>query len=60
MALTGVLLAASSGPSPYWYATRGLGLCALIVLTGTVVLGIVTSIRWTDEATPGFVSADMP
>jgi len=59
VALTGVLLAASSGPSPYWYATRGLGLCALIVLTGTVVLGIVTSIRWTDEATPGFVSADM-
>ena len=29
------------------------------MLTGTVVLGIVTSIRWTGEATPGFVSADM-
>lgn len=51
--------AASSGPSPYWYATRSLGLVALIVLTGTVVLGIVTTIRWTDEDTPGFVSADM-
>lgn len=54
-----LLAAATSGPSPYWYMTRGLGVCALIVLTGTVVLGIVTTIRWTDEATPGFVSADM-
>lgn len=57
---TQILLAASSsGPSLYWYVTRGLGLVALIVLTGTVVLGIVTSIRWTDDETPGFVSADM-
>ncbi len=53
------MLLAAAEPSPYWYATRGLGLCALLVLTGTVVLGIVTSIRWNDESTPGFVSADM-
>lgn len=56
---TALILAAGSSPSPYWYATRGLALCALIVLTGTVVLGIVTSIRWIGEATPAFVSADL-
>ena len=56
-----ILLAAAAAnlPSPYWYATRGIGLCALIVLTGTVVLGIVTSVRWAGEGTPGFVTADM-
>jgi sulfoxide reductase heme-binding subunit YedZ len=29
------------------------------VLTGTVVLGIVTATRWIGETTPGFVAADM-
>jgi sulfoxide reductase heme-binding subunit YedZ len=49
----------SSGPSWFWYATRGLGVSTLIVLTATVVLGIVTSIRWSGQATPGFVAADV-
>lgn len=51
--------AAATQPSWYWYATRGLGVTALIVLTVTVVLGIVTAVRWSDEATPAFVTADM-
>ena len=53
--------AAASGGSPswFWYATRGLGTATLIVLTGTVVLGIVTSTRWIGESTPAFVAADM-
>jgi sulfoxide reductase heme-binding subunit YedZ len=50
---------ATTGPSWYWYATRGLGISTLIVLTITVVLGIVTSVRWSGEATPGFVAADV-
>lgn len=53
--MTAPLLAAS--PSWYWYATRGLGTATLIVLTCTVVLGIVTATRWTGETTPGFVAA---
>jgi hypothetical protein len=44
-------------PSWYWYATRGLGLTSLVVLTGTVVLGIVTAVRWSGDDTPAFVSA---
>jgi sulfoxide reductase heme-binding subunit YedZ len=51
--------AAASSPSWFWYATRGLGTATLIVLTGTVVLGIVTSTRWIGESTPAFVAADM-
>src|SRR5579864_5123867 len=51
--------AAASQPSWFWYATRGLGTALLIVLTGTVVLGIVTSTRWIGQATPGFVAADL-
>lgn len=60
--LTSHLLAAAastSGPSWYWYATRGLGIATLIVLTGTVVLGIVTAVRWSGQATPGFVVHDL-
>jgi sulfoxide reductase heme-binding subunit YedZ len=51
--------AAANSPSWYWYATRGLGTATLVVLTGTVVLGIVTVTRWTGESTPGFVAADI-
>jgi methionine sulfoxide reductase heme-binding subunit len=50
---------AASSPSWFWYATRGLGAATLIVLTFTVVLGIVTATRWIGQATPGFVAADL-
>jgi sulfoxide reductase heme-binding subunit YedZ len=49
----------TAGPSWYWYATRGLGVSTLIVLTGTVVIGIVTAVRWSGQTTPGFVAADL-
>jgi methionine sulfoxide reductase heme-binding subunit len=51
--------AASAGPSWYWYATRGLGVATLVVLTATVVLGISTTLRWSGETTPGFVFANL-
>ena len=51
--------ASSTEPSWLWYATRGLGAATLIVLTCTVVLGIVTATRWMGRATPGFVAADL-
>jgi methionine sulfoxide reductase heme-binding subunit len=53
------LSAASSGPSPYWYATRGLGTVTLVILTMSVVLGIGTAGRWREEVTPGFVVANL-
>ena len=61
--MTGHLLAAaaaaSDSPSWFWYATRGLGTATLLVLTTTVVLGIVTATGWMGERTPAFVAADM-
>src|ERR1700716_1798654 len=51
--------AATTGPSWFWYATRGLGIATLILLTATVVLGIGTARRWTAESTPGFVLANL-
>lgn len=50
---------ATSNPSWYWYATRGLGVTTLILLTATVVLGILSATRWSGEATPGFVAVDL-
>lgn len=54
-----VAAAAATNPSWFWYATRGLGAATLIVLTCTVVLGIVTATRWIGQSTPGFVTADL-
>jgi sulfoxide reductase heme-binding subunit YedZ len=58
--LAGLLLAAAaSNPSWFWYATRGLGASTLLVLTATVVLGILTATHWSGERTPGFVAVDL-
>lgn len=51
--MTGLLGATS--PSPLWYLTRGTGLVALLLLTGTVVLGILGSVRFSTPAWPRFV-----
>ena len=53
------LAAAAGNPSWFWYATRGLGASTLLVLTATVVLGILTSTRWSGDRTPGFVAVDL-
>ena len=38
--MSGALLA-SSGPSAYWYLTRSTGAVALVLLSATVVLGVI-------------------
>ena len=47
---------AAAGPSPLWYLTRGTGLVALVLLTATVVLGVVTTSRWQRPLWPRFVT----
>ncbi|HTU86441.1 MAG TPA: ferric reductase-like transmembrane domain-containing protein [Solirubrobacteraceae bacterium] len=39
--------AATLGPSWYWYLARGTGVVALVLLTASVVLGILGSVRFT-------------
>lgn len=46
---------ATTGPSAYWYLTRGTGTVALILLTLSVALGVANSRRLRTERVPRFV-----
>jgi DMSO/TMAO reductase YedYZ heme-binding membrane subunit len=46
---------AAAGPSALWYLTRGTGLVTLLLLTASVVLGILEVQRWTPAGSPRFV-----
>jgi hypothetical protein len=46
--------AATLGPSAYWYLTRASGAVALVLLTVSVVVGIVGSLRFSSERWPRF------
>lgn len=39
-------LGSTLGPSAYWYVTRSTGAVALLLLTGSVVLGVMGSVRF--------------
>lgn len=52
MSLT--LLAAATSPRALWYLTRGTGLVALILLSATVVLGVLNVSRWSTPGWPRF------
>jgi methionine sulfoxide reductase heme-binding subunit len=48
-------LVAASSPTTLWYLTRATGAVALLLLTGAVVLGVLSSIRWRSERLPRFL-----
>lgn len=55
--MTGEVLATiGHGGTAYWYLTRATGLVAMLLLSATVVLGIVASVGWTTERWPRFLS----
>ena len=39
-----------------WYLTRATGLVSLVLLSGTVILGIISSVGWTAHRWPRFLS----
>ncbi len=45
---------ATLGPSAYWYLARGTGVVALLLLTASVVIGIVGSVRFVAARWPRF------
>ena len=47
-------VAATLGPSAYWYLARGTGAVALLLLTASVVIGIVGSVRFVAARWPRF------
>jgi len=50
---------ASVSPSAFWYLTRGSGVVTLVLLTATVSLGVLTSVRWRSKSMPRFVVAGL-
>lgn len=50
------LLGAASNGKALWYLTRATGIVALVLLTATVVIGVVASVGWTTERWPRFLS----
>jgi hypothetical protein len=54
--LTSAVTAVAHGSTALWYLTRATGLVALVLLTATVVLGVIASVGWTAERWPRFLS----
>jgi hypothetical protein len=50
-----VTIVAAAAPKAVWYLTRGTGVVTLLLVTTSVVLGIVTSVRWSSPRWPRFV-----
>ena len=48
-------VSATAGPSAYWYLSRGTGAVALVLLTVSVLLGILDQRRWRPPGWPRFV-----
>lgn len=53
------MLAVGGSPSPLWYATRGTGLIALILLTASVVLGLLAAVRFATPRWPRILTAGL-
>jgi DMSO/TMAO reductase YedYZ heme-binding membrane subunit len=59
MTTAAALVGAASNGKALWYLTRSTGLVALVLLTATVVLGVVASVGWTTERWPRFLSQNV-
>ena len=46
----------AAGPPPFWYLTRSAGVVATLLLTTSVVLGIVDFSRWSSQGWPRFLT----
>ena len=42
-----------------WYLTRSTGLVALVLLTATMALGLLSGVRWQGQSWPRFVTAGL-
>jgi|GEM_PF-81889 len=55
----GASVVAATSSQLLWYLTRATGTVALVLLTATVVLGIVTSVRYRSPSWPGFALVEL-
>lgn len=49
-------LATATGGKALWYLTRATGVVALVLLTVSVVMGVVAAVGWATERWPRFLS----
>lgn len=56
MSAAAIQLTGATNTKALWYLTRSTGLVAFILLTATVVIGVVASVGWTTERWPRFLS----
>jgi methionine sulfoxide reductase heme-binding subunit len=54
-----MLALSSAGAKALWYVTRGTGLVALVLLTASVLLGVLEVKRWSSKRWPRFVTAGL-
>ena len=54
-----LLTTAAVGGKAFWYLTRASGVVALVLLSATLLLGVVSSVGWTTERWPRFLSQDV-
>lgn len=54
-----MMIAASGNATVLWYLTRGMGVGALVLLTASVALGVLTTARWRGARWPRFVTAGL-
>jgi sulfoxide reductase heme-binding subunit YedZ len=54
--MTGPVAIVVTSSTPLWYATRATGLVALVLLTASMALGLLSSVRYQQPAWPRFVS----
>jgi DMSO/TMAO reductase YedYZ heme-binding membrane subunit len=53
------MAASASSGKALWYLTRSTGVVAFLLLTATVVVGVLASVGWTTERWPRFLSQDV-
>lgn len=54
-----IAVTSSASTKALWYLTRGTGLVALLLLTASVVLGIMESVRWARPRWPKLLTAGL-
>lgn len=53
------MIFAAGNAKLFWYLTRGSGVVALLLLTASVVLGVLSTVRWRSERWPRFTVAGL-
>ena len=53
------VLVAAGNAKTLWYLTRGTGVVALLLLTGSVLLGVASALRWHGRQWPRFAVGDL-